>query len=193
VGKTSLLHRLADNVFSTGWMVSIGVDFRIKTIDVQGLRIKLQGTRSHNFGRQPRWDDCSRARENHTVWDSQPVYQRTSNMARMYYRCASVMVVYDITSRESFHNVRNWVATFRENCSSDDGEPPVFLIGTPLPRAVCVCENGNWWVGDLTSPPGLGHATCQWAPRMIWWRGGACHPKRAKRWRKNWAPSAGMK
>jgi GTPase SAR1 family protein len=52
VGKTSLLHRFTDNVFPTGWMASIGVDFRIKTIDVLGLRIKLQGT--HNFGqRQP--------------------------------------------------------------------------------------------------------------------------------------------
>lgn len=103
VGKTSLLYRLTDNVFSTGWLTSIGVDFRIKTIDLQGLRIKLQ------------------------VWDS-PAYPRTSNMARMYYRCASVMVVYDITSRESFHNVRKWVATFMENCTSDDGQSPVFLI-----------------------------------------------------------------
>ena len=44
VGKTALLYRLADDVFSTGWLTSIGVDFRIKTIDLHGLRIKLQGT-----------------------------------------------------------------------------------------------------------------------------------------------------
>ncbi len=79
----------------------------------------------------------------HTVWDSRPAYQLPSNMARMYYRCASVMVVYDITSRESFHNVRNWVATLIENCSRDDGQSPVFLIGTPPPPPTLCVRNGN--------------------------------------------------
>lgn len=94
------------------------------------------------------------------MWDS-PAYPRTSNMARMYYRCASVMVVYDITSRESFHNVRKWVATFMENCTSDDGQSPVFLIGIP-PNAMC--GYGNLVVGRPELTPGRALTDANVAP-----------------------------
>jgi hypothetical protein len=42
VGKSSLLLRFADNHFSGSYITTIGVDFKIKTIQVDGERIKLQ-------------------------------------------------------------------------------------------------------------------------------------------------------
>jgi Ras-related protein Rab-1A len=42
VGKSSLLLRFADDVFNDNFMPTIGVDFKIRTIDVDAKTIKLQ-------------------------------------------------------------------------------------------------------------------------------------------------------
>ncbi|KAJ8887687.1 hypothetical protein PR048_013905 [Dryococelus australis] len=42
VGKSSLLLRFADNTFSGSYITTIGVDFKIRTIDLDGERVKLQ-------------------------------------------------------------------------------------------------------------------------------------------------------
>lgn len=42
VGKSSLLLRFADDVFNDNFMPTIGVDFKIRTIDVDQKTIKLQ-------------------------------------------------------------------------------------------------------------------------------------------------------
>uniref|UniRef100_A0A914QGF6 Uncharacterized protein n=1 Tax=Panagrolaimus davidi TaxID=227884 RepID=A0A914QGF6_9BILA len=42
VGKSSLLLRLSDNTFSQKYITTIGMDFNIRTIDMDGMRIKLQ-------------------------------------------------------------------------------------------------------------------------------------------------------
>ena len=42
VGKSSLLLRFADDVFHENFMPTIGVDFKIRTIEVDGKNIKLQ-------------------------------------------------------------------------------------------------------------------------------------------------------
>uniref|UniRef100_A0A914PW14 Uncharacterized protein n=1 Tax=Panagrolaimus davidi TaxID=227884 RepID=A0A914PW14_9BILA len=42
VGKSSLLLRLSDNTFSQKYITTIGMDFIIRTIDMDGMRIKLQ-------------------------------------------------------------------------------------------------------------------------------------------------------
>lgn len=42
VGKSSLLLRFADNVFNESFLPTIGVDFKIRTFDLNGKMIKLQ-------------------------------------------------------------------------------------------------------------------------------------------------------
>jgi len=42
VGKTSLLLRYANDTFSSTFITTIGIDFKIKTIDLDGKRVKLQ-------------------------------------------------------------------------------------------------------------------------------------------------------
>jgi Ras-related protein Rab-35 len=42
VGKSSLLLRFADNTFSGNYITTIGVDFKIRTILLNGERVKLQ-------------------------------------------------------------------------------------------------------------------------------------------------------
>lgn len=42
VGKTSLLCRFAEDSFNSSFISTIGIDFKMKTIDVDGKKIKLQ-------------------------------------------------------------------------------------------------------------------------------------------------------
>lgn len=92
VGKSSLLVRFADNMFSGNYITTIGVDFKIRTIDVDGERVKLQ------------------------IWDTAG-QERFRTITATYYRGThGVIVVYDVTSGESFANVKRWLHEIDQNC-----------------------------------------------------------------------------
>ncbi|CAL1532255.1 unnamed protein product [Lymnaea stagnalis] len=92
VGKSSLLLRFADNVFSGTYITTIGVDFKIRTIEVNGERVKLQ------------------------IWDTAG-QERFRTITSTYYRGThGVLVVYDVTSGESFANVQRWLHEIDQNC-----------------------------------------------------------------------------
>lgn len=92
VGKSSLLLRFADNLFSGTYITTIGVDFKIRTIDVNGEKVKLQ------------------------IWDTAG-QERFRTITSTYYRGThGVIVVYDVTSGESFVNVKRWLQEIDQNC-----------------------------------------------------------------------------
>lgn len=85
VGKSCLLLRFADDSFTETFVSTIGVDFRFRTIDVDGKMIKLQ------------------------IWDTAG-QERFRTITSAYYRGADgIIVVYDITGRESFDHVEDWL------------------------------------------------------------------------------------
>lgn len=92
VGKSSLLLRFSDNTFSGTYITTIGVDFKIRTIDVNGEKVKLQ------------------------IWDTAG-QERFRTITSTYYRGThGVVVVYDVTSGESFANVKRWLHEIDTNC-----------------------------------------------------------------------------
>jgi len=84
-GKSSLLLRYADEDFRDSFISTIGVDFKVKSIDINGEEVKLQ------------------------IWDTAG-QERFRTITSSYYRGAhGVFVVYDITNPETFGNVKNWM------------------------------------------------------------------------------------
>uniref|UniRef100_A0A8D2N1U8 Ras-related protein SEC4 n=2 Tax=Passeriformes TaxID=9126 RepID=A0A8D2N1U8_ZONAL len=72
-----------------------GIDFKIRTIELDGKRIKLQ------------------------IWDTAG-QERFRTITTAYYRGAmGIMLVYDITNEKSFENIRNWVRNIEEHASPD--------------------------------------------------------------------------
>eukprot|EP01138_Halocafeteria_seosinensis_P010801 gb/GECG01011031.1/.p1 GENE.gb/GECG01011031.1/~~gb/GECG01011031.1/.p1 ORF type:complete len:203 (+),score=26.45 gb/GECG01011031.1/:1-609(+) len=84
VGKSCLLLRFADDTYTESYISTIGVDFKIKTIEVAEKVVKLQ------------------------IWDTAG-QERFRTITSSYYRGAhGIIIVYDITDRESFDNVKQW-------------------------------------------------------------------------------------
>ena len=91
VGKTSLVMRYADDDFNEVLLPTIGIDFKIKTIDLKGKRVKLQ------------------------VWDTAG-QERFRTITQAYYRGAmGILLIYDVTNTKSWSNVRNWVRNIADN------------------------------------------------------------------------------
>uniref|UniRef100_H2M2A9 small monomeric GTPase n=1 Tax=Oryzias latipes TaxID=8090 RepID=H2M2A9_ORYLA len=71
-----------------------GIDFKVKTIEVDGKKVKLQ------------------------VWDTAG-QERFKTITTAYYRGAmGIILVYDITDEKSFENIQNWMKSIRENASA---------------------------------------------------------------------------
>jgi len=85
VGKTSICTRFTDNSFSEAFIATLGVDFKIKVLNIDGKRVRLQ------------------------VWDTAG-QERFRTITQAFYRGAhGIVVVYDITERQSFQNVQRWL------------------------------------------------------------------------------------
>ena len=136
VGKTSLLLRYANDTFSSTFITTIGIDFKIKTINLDGKRVKLQ------------------------IWDTAG-QEQFRTITRSYFRGAQGIVlvsgpprprprprpprappaptptppaqVYDITDRGTFNSVRSWMAQINEHA---DGQVNKILVGNK-------CDNSS--------------------------------------------------
>ncbi|KJR85453.1 Rab family GTPase YPT1 [Sporothrix schenckii 1099-18] len=106
VGKSCLLLRFADDTYTESYISTIGVDFKIRTIELDGKTVKLQITEPNqtepnqtkpwnaNFASQ--WDTAGQ--------------ERFRTITSSYYRGAhGICVVYDVTDMDSFNNVKQWL------------------------------------------------------------------------------------
>eukprot|EP00002_Diphylleia_rotans_P027354 TRINITY_DN5481_c0_g1_i2.p1 TRINITY_DN5481_c0_g1~~TRINITY_DN5481_c0_g1_i2.p1 ORF type:complete len:111 (+),score=18.16 TRINITY_DN5481_c0_g1_i2:82-414(+) len=81
VGKSSLLMRFCEDTFSPNFITTIGIDFKIRNVDMDGKRIKLQ------------------------IWDTAG-QERFRTITTAYYRGAmGIMLVYDVSEEKSFSSI----------------------------------------------------------------------------------------
>ncbi|KAM9739950.1 ras-related protein Rab-44 isoform 1-T2 [Dama dama] len=95
VGKTSFLHLLHQNSFATGLTATVGVDFRVKNLLVDNKRFALQ------------------------LWDTAGQERYHSVTRQLLRKADGVVLMYDVTSQESFVHVRYWLDCLQD-AESDD-------------------------------------------------------------------------
>ena len=103
VGKTCILLRFTDDKFLINHITTIGIDFKAKEINCDDKKVKLK------------------------IWDTAG-QERFRNITKQYYKGADgILLVYDITDRNSFEKVRDWMKQIQENTQRD--AISVVLIG----------------------------------------------------------------
>lgn len=90
-----MLFRFSEDHFNSTFISTIGIDFKIRTIDLDGKKVKLQ------------------------IWDTAG-QERFRTITTAYYRGAmGILLVYDITNEKSFENIKNWIRNIEEHASGD--------------------------------------------------------------------------
>ena len=100
VGKSNILLKYAHNKFTNEYQATIGVEFGAKNLTLEGKTFRIQ------------------------IWDTAG-QENFRSITRAYYKnsvCA--LVVYDITNRESFNNVQNWI----EDCLSQSPKTVILVL-----------------------------------------------------------------
>ena len=99
VGKSNLLLRYAHGQFKPEYQLTIGVEFGAKNVQIRGKTYRIQ------------------------IWDTAG-QENFRSITRAYYKnsvCA--LVVYDISSRDSFNNVTSWI----EDCKNQSPKT-IFMV-----------------------------------------------------------------
>eukprot|EP01126_Amoeba_proteus_P040786 TRINITY_DN4372_c0_g1_i9.p1 TRINITY_DN4372_c0_g1~~TRINITY_DN4372_c0_g1_i9.p1 ORF type:complete len:223 (+),score=47.14 TRINITY_DN4372_c0_g1_i9:370-1038(+) len=101
-GKSSLLMRYALDSFEEETRATIGVDFKHKTLVVEGDLVNCQ------------------------IWDTAG-QERFSCISKEYYRGANgALLVYDVTDHESFDRINHWYQELLAYCQTDT--PPITIL-----------------------------------------------------------------
>ena len=95
VGKAPLILRYVDGIWDDSFVSTIGVDFKLKTIEVEGKLVKMQ------------------------IWDTAG-QGRFRNVISSYYRGShGILLVYDITNRDSFKALEDWLIEIEKNANKN--------------------------------------------------------------------------
>lgn len=95
VGKSSLLLRFTDRIFEYSHVSTIGVDFKIQTIQLDNKIIKMQ------------------------LWDTAG-NERFRTITTSYYRGShGVCIVFDLTDKQSFENINSWFTEIEKYASNN--------------------------------------------------------------------------
>ncbi|XP_066525625.1 ras-related protein Rab-19-like [Hoplias malabaricus] len=85
VGKTCVVHSFKTGIFSERQQNTIGVDFTVRTLNIEGKKVKMQ------------------------VWDTAG-QERFRTITQSYYRSAhGAMIAYDITRKTTFDSIPHWI------------------------------------------------------------------------------------
>ena len=105
VGKTNLIRRFTNDVFTKDTKATVGVEFICKTYKVNKDIIKLE------------------------IWDTAG-QERYKSITSAYYKGSKgVLIVYDITNMETFEKIEQWLGEVKEKAGN---EIKVILVGNKL-------------------------------------------------------------
>ncbi|KAM6435957.1 EF-hand calcium-binding domain-containing protein 4B [Liasis olivaceus] len=107
VGKTSFLKQLCEDHFSPGTAATVGVDYCMKTMTLDDSQVVLQ------------------------LWDTAG-QERYRSITKQFFRKADgVVVMYDVTARDTFVAVKQWLGSIEEATGENI---PVLLLGNKIDK-----------------------------------------------------------
>mmetsp|Transcript_23187 Transcript_23187/g.23838 ORF Transcript_23187/g.23838 Transcript_23187/m.23838 type:complete len:211 (+) Transcript_23187:50-682(+) len=127
VGKSSILLQFTDGYFNDNLQSTIGVDFKVKVMDVAG-------------------PDGRPKRVKVTIWDTAG-QERFRTLTSSYYRGAQgIILVYDVTRKETFDSLSMWLQEVEQFSMGGGKDVVKLLVGNKVdqPRSVSRDDAGEW-------------------------------------------------
>jgi Ras-related protein Rab-18 len=108
VGKSSIIKRFVDDEFNENLPATIGMDYDVKMMDIESKRVQV------------------------TIWDTSG-QEKFRSLSSSYYRgTEGIILVYDVTNRESFDNIKYWVNEINLHSTKDNNI--ILLIGNKIDK-----------------------------------------------------------
>lgn len=121
VGKTSLMSKFVSDTFSDEIQPTIGCDIQNKSVTVEGTHLEVR------------------------LWDTAGS-ERFQSMLPLYYRgCHGAILVYDVTRRNTFTKLRDWLAELENNLTNDNAV--VMIVGNKIDK-VSILNELNYLVSS---------------------------------------------
>jgi len=111
VGKTTLINRYTTGVFSESTTITIGVDFYVKKIEIEGIHVSLQ------------------------LWDFMGEDRFRVLLPGFVIGAEGGLFIYDITRYSSFKNITTWTSVFKECIDESERPIPLLLVGSKIDLA----------------------------------------------------------
>lgn len=117
VGKTSLLYKYSQGLFTKNHLATVGIEFFTKEETINGKKIRVK------------------------IWDTAGQEQYKALTKNFFRNSDGVIIVYDVTARETFEKVQGWVQSINEYTDKEKNIPKV-IVGNKvdLPRKVTTEE-----------------------------------------------------
>ncbi|MHA1991336.1 MAG: Rab family GTPase [Candidatus Hodarchaeales archaeon] len=111
VGKTSLRRAYLGQEFKSNYIETIGADFATKKVEILY--------------------DSQKYQLRHLIWDlaGQPIF--SSVRSSYYLGCHAILLVYDVTNKESYKNVFSWIKEIK-SLYLHKKIPPIALLGNKI-------------------------------------------------------------
>jgi small GTP-binding protein len=108
VGKTTLTHRFLDGVFKETYQLTIGMDFYVKKLNIDGKKISLQ------------------------IWDFAGEEKFRFLLPGAVAGADGCIFMFDITRFNTFKNLSNWLSIFNEINEKENQNPSIILVGSKI-------------------------------------------------------------
>ena len=105
VGKSTILLNYTENYFSEKLIATIGLENKVKTINIRGLNTKLQ------------------------IWDTAGQEKFHSLTKGFFRNTDGILLIFDLTNKESFNNIKTWIEEVEDN---SDSKTKKLLVGNKI-------------------------------------------------------------
>ncbi len=95
VGKSSILGAFAERRFIENIQPTLGIDYKITPVQIGSSTVKLQ------------------------IWDTAGQERFRSITNSFFKNCQAVLLVFDLSDRDSFHKTKSWLNDITEKASGD--------------------------------------------------------------------------
>ncbi|MFX0137586.1 MAG: Rab family GTPase [Candidatus Hodarchaeota archaeon] len=108
VGKTTLINRYVTGVFKSDSIITIGVDFHVKKIEIEGKRVSLQ------------------------IWDFAGEDRFRFLLPSYVIGASGGIFMFDITRYTSLKNFNDWLEIIKQGHKRQENQIPVLMVGSKL-------------------------------------------------------------